>query len=150
MIRTIEKVLETVSVLLLVMLVLLISLQIFTRFIGSSFIWTEELSRYTLVYITFLGGALAYYKGEGLRITFLVDRFPDKVKKINNAVILILTIFLLLFTVYVSIKFTISLWDSKTTALQWDKGLIAMSLPIGFSLVLLKLIRECKGLLSAK
>lgn len=150
MIRKIEKILEVISVFLLVVLLLIISLQIFTRMIGSSFIWTEELSRYTLVYITFLGGALAYYKGDGLRITFLIDRFPDAIKKINNAVILLLSIFLLLFVVYASIKLTVEVWDLQTTALQWDKGLIVMSLPIGFTLVLLKLIRECKGMFMAK
>lgn len=150
MIKKIEKTLEIISVILLALLLIIITLQIVTRMIGSSFIWTEELSRYTLVYITFLGGALAYYKGDGLRITFIIDRFPATVKKVTNTIILFLSIFLLAFVVYTSIRLTIEVWDIQTTALQWDKGFIVLSLPIGCSLILLKLLRQCTSLFTAK
>lgn len=144
--KRIEKALEYITVVILAFLVIIVTLQIAARIFSISIMWTEELARYTLVYLTFLGAALAFYKGEGLRITILIDKFSLKIRKINDSLILLLTLCATIFVAYVSISLIQSLWDSPTAALRWSKGLITIILPVGFSLVALRIVKDVKTL----
>jgi TRAP-type C4-dicarboxylate transport system permease small subunit len=145
MIKKIEKTLEFINVLLIAGLVVVINLQIFSRLMNESLIWTEELSRFVLVYITFLGASLAFYKGENLRITMIIDNFSPKIKKLNDIVMFFLSSAIVMCLIYFSLLFTIEVWDTPSTALQWNKGLIMIVLPVGFSLILIKLLKEFKN-----
>lgn len=144
--KRIEKALEYITVVILAFLVIIVTLQIAARIFSISIMWTEELARYTLIYLTFLGAALAFYKGEGLRITILIDKFSLKIRKINDSLILLLTLCATIFVAYVSISLIQSLWDSPTAALRWSKGLITIILPVGFSLVALRIVKDVKTL----
>lgn len=47
-------------------------------FTNASFAFTEELSVYLVVVMTFVGAAGAFTRGHHLAITFLVDRLPTR------------------------------------------------------------------------
>lgn len=140
--KKIEKLLEVVTVILMAALVLIITLQIVSRMMNSPFIWTEELSRFALVYVTFLGAALAYYKGRDLRITMLIDRFPPSWRKINDTIIQIVNLILTAVLIYSSYHFAVEVWDTPLSALRWDKGLMLIVVPIGFALILIRQFRD--------
>lgn len=142
--KWIEKGLEVICVALLLLLVGVVTLQIFSRVLNLSIIWTEELARYALVYITFLGAALAYYKGEGLKITTLTEKFPKKLRIANEYLMGILTILVNIFVAYISISLINSLWDNPTPSLRWSKGMVTLILPVGFALILLKNVQELR------
>jgi TRAP-type C4-dicarboxylate transport system permease small subunit len=150
MMKRIEKILEFSSVFLMGIMALVVTVQIVSRLLHYSLIWTEELSRYTLVYITFLGAALAYYKGDGLRITILIDRFSPRFRKMNDIIMLVLSIILTLFLVFASSRLVVEIWNIPTPALQWYKGMIILVVPIGFSLVLIKLFKDLKKILPVR
>lgn len=139
---------ELIAVALLVLLVGTVTLQILFRLAGSPLMWTEELSRNLLVFATFLGAALAYYKGEGLRITFLIDKFPPKLRKANDLLMMVASLVLLLFVAVVNISFAIKMWDSATSALNWSKGLLTLVITVGFALILIRMISDLKKRLS--
>src|SRR5699024_3713179 len=84
MMKFIEKALEYVTIVFLAVLVVAVVLQIGSRMVNSPFQWTEELSRHALVYMTFLGAALAFYKGNGMKITTFTEKFPPFIQKINS------------------------------------------------------------------
>ncbi len=55
---------ESVVVVLMVVLVAALALQVFFRYVVQDpLVWSEELARYALVWITFLGAAVAYRHG---------------------------------------------------------------------------------------
>ena len=70
-----------VSVMLLIM-VAVIFLQVIFRFlIHSSLPWSEELSRYLLVWISFLGASIGVKRKSHIGVEFLVSLFPKGWKK---------------------------------------------------------------------
>ncbi|GCF16159.1 hypothetical protein Harman_40940 [Haloarcula mannanilytica] len=63
-------------------MILVVGLQILTRwvlgtFIGSSLPWTVNLSQMLLVYVTFIGAAVASGKREHISLDLLVSRLSD-------------------------------------------------------------------------
>jgi TRAP-type C4-dicarboxylate transport system permease small subunit len=142
--KRIEKLLENASILFLVLLTGVVTIQVFTRIVNHPFIWTEELSRYSLVYLTFLGGALAYYKGDGLSITYFIDKLPPKARKANDILLQVVSFVMLVFIMYASVLFMMKIWNTPTTALGWNKGLIFLVVPVGFALIMIKTFRNFK------
>ena len=68
---------EAVSVLLLLMLVGLVSAQVFMRYImDAPLTWSEEAARITFIWLTFIGAGLAFQRRENLRILLLPDALP--------------------------------------------------------------------------
>lgn len=62
-------------------MLLAITLQIIFRVFFDALTWTEELSRYLLVWSTFLGATLAYKRGMHISVTFCVNLFAKKMQK---------------------------------------------------------------------
>lgn len=48
---------------------------------NSALSWSEELGRYLLVWISFLGAGLATYRGSHIGISILFDRLPKKARQ---------------------------------------------------------------------
>jgi TRAP-type C4-dicarboxylate transport system permease small subunit len=60
-------------------LLVVMGVQIVLRyFFNSSLIWAEEVCRYLLIWVSFLGAALAYERGEVAAFTMLRDALPDR------------------------------------------------------------------------
>lgn len=75
-------------------------LEVVRRYIfGASFPWAEELVRYLLVWVTFVGGAAAFRKGNLVILDLVIGRLSEKVTTIlqivTNTAILAFLLFLL-------------------------------------------------------
>lgn len=85
-----EKILEKIQFLLklccsaiLVLMVAIVALQAFSRnFLDYSHVWVEELASICMVWIAFLGAAMAAATGSHTRIDILIRAFPEKVTKL--------------------------------------------------------------------
>ena len=85
-----EKILEKIQFLLklccsaiLVLMVAIVALQAFSRnFLDYSHAWVEELASICMVWIAFLGAAMAAATGSHTRIDILIRAFPEKVTKL--------------------------------------------------------------------
>lgn len=96
MFKTIKKILDrSLEVLIMVVvaiLVLDVSWQVFTRFIlKNPSTWTEELAIFLLVWVALLGSAVALNRGSHLGIDFLVNKLSLK-KKLCTEVFVFLCI----------------------------------------------------------
>ena len=75
MIKIIDKILSTTLMILMALMVLDVTWQIFTRFATASpSSWTEELARFLLIWIGLLGAAWAYRQRAHLGLSYLVDK----------------------------------------------------------------------------
>ena len=77
-----DRVVTAVALLLYTSMILVVGLQILTRWglgslIGSSLPWTVNLSQMLLVYVTFVGAAVASGKREHISLDLLVSRLSD-------------------------------------------------------------------------
>ena len=68
--------LEKVLITIFALLVLDVLFQVFSRYIlGTSFTWTEEFARFSLIWLTILGAAYLNGKREHLSMDFLYQKF---------------------------------------------------------------------------
>ena len=96
---------EFVVSVMLAALVLLLGMEVFSRFLlGKSFSWMEELCRYLFVWSSYIGVAIAVKHKEQLRILMLMDllkiRFPKLVRVLYVISELVFTVFCLLVFYY--------------------------------------------------
>lgn len=84
----------------IVAMTLFITLQIIFRVFFTALSWTEELSRYLLVWSTFIGASVAFKKGAHISVSFVMDMLPLKTRKALYV----------LSTVLMAIFFLVSVW----------------------------------------
>lgn len=84
----------------MIALIGVITLQIVSRVFFTSVSWTEEVARFLLIWITFLGATLAFHQGRHIAVTLLRDSLPPGLRRIVSGVGVIVTIaFLVTLTV---------------------------------------------------
>ena len=72
----VNKLLEWFLIVIFALLVLDVLFQVFSRYLlGSSFTWTEEFARFSLIWMTILGAAYLNAKREHLSMDFLYQKF---------------------------------------------------------------------------
>lgn len=78
----VNKCLEWFLIIIFALLVLDVLFQVFSRYIlGTSFTWTEEFARFSLIWMTILGAAYLNAKREHLSMDFLYQKFSETNKK---------------------------------------------------------------------
>ncbi len=133
----VDRVTGKVVVVLIIAMIITITLQILTRIFAQALTWTEELSRYLLVWSTFLGATLAYKRGLHISVTFVRDLFPKVVQK--GIVVLGVLVSLIFFFLAVWNGFNlISLQIFQVSpAMQVPMRWIYLGIPLGFFIMII-------------
>ncbi|WP_044895262.1 TRAP transporter small permease [Bacillus alveayuensis] len=88
-----NKIIGFLSVLILVVMSGVISIQVFSRFIlHNSIEWSEELARYLMIWLVFLAASLALRKHKLIGVEALTERLTPNVKRIFKTVVHIVNI----------------------------------------------------------
>ena len=67
---------------------LLVAVQVFFRYVlNHSIFWSEELARFLLVWLTFLGATVVYYRGVHASVDFLYERLGAGSKRAMNILV---------------------------------------------------------------
>ena len=126
-----------------IVLTVMLTLQVFSRFIlHHSWTWMEEFATIMFVWMIYLAISAAVTYRKHLRIDFLLDMMPFKVKKV---MLIISNVIFALFNVYISvIMFNVIklLGASKTTMLKIPQQLVYIVIPISLLLTVLRLIQD--------
>jgi TRAP-type C4-dicarboxylate transport system permease small subunit len=108
-IKKLNMVCATVSGIVLLFVAFSIFVDVFLRyFLNRPSIWITEVSTYLFLYIIFLGTAYALQQGAHINVTFFLDRFKAKTRRVIS---LMTSIFAMMFTL-------ILLW--QTAILTWE------------------------------
>ncbi len=122
----------------------IVSLEILGRgFLGFSLLWSEELSRYLLIWTAYLGAAAAVRDGSHIRVEFLLQLLPPRwahyVEMFDTALCLLFTLVL----VYAGYRLVedsrflgLSPTDSNLPVPIW---IFQSIVPLGFALMSLRL-----------
>ena len=88
LIKTLDYLLSRISILLMSVLVLSVLLQVFMRYIiGSPVTFTEELSRFLLIWLGLLTASYAYRQRLHLALDLLVHKLQGRRKVVLNIII---------------------------------------------------------------
>jgi len=96
------------SILVMIALLADVILQVITRYLFNSPLgWTEEIARYLLILLTFVGAPIAVRKNSNVSLDFLLTNAPPKVKNIFGLLSGITELVFCVFGIYLSWKMTI-------------------------------------------
>ncbi len=86
--RGLDRLVAFAVVALLVVMTIVTSAGVFWRYVmNDSLGWAEELGCYMLVWVSFLGAALATYRGTHIGIDVVYDRLPRWAKRLLNILV---------------------------------------------------------------
>ena len=140
-----EKCLKLSVFCLMLLLVFLVSIQVFSRYVlNNPTSWSEEAANFTQVFLVFLGGTLAIFRKRTLRITFFVDRLPPHLSAAIELVMKILILLFLITLVWCSFFAITRLHNQITPGLRLPKSILFVSVPLGGILMLIATLRELR------
>lgn len=140
-----EQLEEWVLIISFIALILLVFIQVLSRYvINFSFGWTEELSRYLLIWITWISASYAIRKQEHIRIDVVKKMLPASMQKgLEVIVVLLWSIFAAVLTVQgTKIVMTIKKTGQISASLEWPMWVMYLILPIGGLLMGIRLIQQ--------
>ncbi|WP_334139576.1 TRAP transporter small permease [Thermovirga lienii] len=113
---------------------------VFRYLLKNSVIWTEEVARYSLVWLVMLGAAGALTRGDHMAIDFLVPKFPGWLKKTSVFLRLTIQVIVLFVLIWYGAQSVRGTWHMKTMALGIPKAIVLMAVPLGMSILLVQLL----------
>ena len=131
---------EAILFLLVLSLLVLIALQVFTRYVMHAALpWTEEVARMALVWTVMIGAAVAMERNEHYAITLLSMRFRGT----TRAAVLIATNIIGLVFLFVLVRYGAAYMaaNMKTVyvSTQMSRGWVYLAMPVGATIMGLSL-----------
>ncbi len=123
---------EWTSVVSLLLMSILVSLQVLLRYVfGHALPWAEEAAVYMMVWMAFIGAAVALQRSEHMALNLFIDRLPPILKRVTRTIshLLILAFLLLLLFLGLQLAFTIS--GQRSAALGLNMFWPYLILPLG-------------------
>ncbi|OLN23057.1 C4-dicarboxylate ABC transporter permease [Domibacillus antri] len=109
---------------LAIMVVLVFGNVVLRYFFNSGITWSEEISRYLFVWLTFLGAIGAFKNKDHLGVDMLVRRLPNKMKKVVLVISELLMLFVLILVLDGSWKMTMLNLGSTAPATGMPMALV--------------------------
>ena len=128
-----------ITAVILLVMVVSVTLQIISRPLNLHIAWTEEVSTYSLIWMTYLGGIVCVIKGQHLCVDLFLARYTPRQRRVAHVFInLVITIFCaLMFAFGAKLCMSPIIINGRTPALGMSRLYIYLSLPIsmGCSLI---------------
>jgi len=147
-----EKILQVTLIILTGLILLIISYQVFGRYVlNKSPSWTEEIARILLVWICFLGSGLLVRNNRNIKLDLVVQKFfsPRTAKKLELGTEILIILFSLL-TLKLGTDLVLRNLRYTTEALHLPMIFFTLSVPLAsFNVVLFavgNVIRALPGL----
>jgi len=114
-----------------------VSLRYTTNF---SIVWAEEVARYLMVWMTFLGGGLALRTGGLVAITNLHDAVSEQPQRAIRAVVVLGLLAFFALMIWVGCSYALRMRFQMTPATRIPFSAIYAAMPIGFALMTVHLL----------
>lgn len=141
--KAIDRTVSSALVALTSVMVAVGATQVVSRYLfNNPLTWSEELMRYIFVWIVFLGTALGMRRKMHLRVSFLFDSLPPKVRFRLGQVNYCLVMLLMLVLVYESAILTWHVRDQLSPALRIPMSIPYSGMTVGSILILIYAVAE--------
>ncbi|PVA09094.1 TRAP transporter small permease [Pelagivirga sediminicola] len=112
-----------------------ITLQIVSRVLFTSVSWTEEVARFLLIWITFLGAALAWQEGRHLAVALLRDSLPDGPRRIVTGAAILVSIAFMVALAVIGVRYMNVQSFQKSPSLRVPMSYVYAVMPIAAALM---------------
>src|SRR5688572_27218331 len=122
----------TVLVLLLATMSVVVGWNVAGRYLtGNSLTWADEVARYSMIWLTFLGSGLALREGAHAAITNAQDALPTQGQLALRSAILVVMFSFFAFMVWVGIDYMNRMAIQKSAALRVPMKWVYAAMPAG-------------------
>jgi tripartite ATP-independent transporter DctM subunit len=113
-------------------------------FFTTSFLWADEVARFVLSIIAFVGGAVAYRRREHAFVRVLLNRCPVGMQRVCFALADIVALFISIVAGVASFEFIESSWSERTPIFQIPAATIGLPLTAGLALLVLYAVNHLR------
>lgn len=138
--KVINKILRFIVIIMLSVMSVVVFAQVLFRIVHLSIPWSEELSKYLLIWSTFLGAAICIRKGSLVGLEFLKNNMSEEKQKILQTILNLIVCAMLLFLINVGFWAVRRVWFQITPVLKLSMGLMYAAIPIGSVFMLINQI----------
>ena len=132
---------EILTIAFLGVMAVVMILQVASRYLfNAPLIWSEELTRFLFVWITFIGAGYGVKKHLHIEMEVVFNLFPKGMQKVVQIILNILAIVFYAYIIPYAIKFTASQYDIESTTLGISMSFLYVAVPIGCSFVVIRTI----------
>jgi TRAP-type C4-dicarboxylate transport system permease small subunit len=127
-------------IVLMGVMAVLVFTNVVTRYtLGVSIVWVEELTRYMMVWVGFLGSGLVLRLGAHIAVETFQDMLPaPAARALRWAIVALLGVTFAAMT-WLGLRYVGFAWEQQTPILQWGMGYVYLAIPIGSALMLVHL-----------
>jgi TRAP-type C4-dicarboxylate transport system permease small subunit len=127
--KTLEVILVTIVVL---QAVLLMASVLFRYLFNSPIIWGDEIVRYSLIWMTFVGAAMATKEKQHIQVDVIDTMLPKLGRKMANWFVDVVVVGFMVFLIYYGIRMTDFQRGMFGETLSWfSYAYVYVSIPIG-------------------
>lgn len=119
-----------------------VSLRYLTNF---SIIWAEEVARYAMIWMTFLGAGLALRQGAHVAITNLHDMLGARAQRVLRGLVCLLLLAFCAVMMWIGYDYMLRMRFQMTPATRIPFSFIYASMPLGFLLLIVHLALVVRG-----
>jgi TRAP-type C4-dicarboxylate transport system permease small subunit len=123
-------------------LAIVVFLQFFTRYaLNDPLAWTEEIARYLLTSVAFLGGSLAVRRQTHIHVEFLYLYFPRGLARVLSPLVDILRVSFFGYATWLCWKVTLIMRTQPMVVVDWPMSIIYGICTLGFVLMTARAIQ---------
>jgi TRAP-type transport system small permease protein len=120
-------------------LAFIVFLQFFTRYVlNDSLAWTEEIARYGLMAVTFVGAAMVTRKNSHIAVVLLTEILPSGPARLLRALIDLITLGFLALLAYFSVLIVQRMQFQRMTVIDLPMSLVYGAVAFGCFLMLFR------------
>lgn len=146
------KVVQTIVVLIVVLSILTVMLQVVNRYILTkisdiSIHFTDELSRYLMIWSAYLSIAMCLRDGSMARVDIVYGRLGEKAKYAMYYLTCIMTFALYFVIIRYGIQYAYVMRNFKTSMLKWPGNIVYSAPVVGATFLVLESVIEMIGVI---
>ncbi len=139
---TIEQLNKLLSALILLISLFLFMQVLFRYVFHFPLYWVEEVVKYLMIYVTTIGGGVAFYDSGHPRIIVFCNMLPQKIRPYYEIALRILILFFAGVFIFIGTRYALDNWWIATSALEIPYTWPYLALPIGGLVIFFILILD--------
>ena len=116
--------------------------QVIFRLTAGSLPWSEELARYLMIYMVYVGTSIGIKRGTHIAVEVIMDRCPPSLQKVVEILVDLMMIAAFVILCYYGMKIVNITMMQKSPAMQIKMGYVYMSMVLGGALMLLHCVNN--------
>ncbi len=129
--RIVEKIVRWIVIVLMLMMTVTVSLQItFRYFLNIPLGWSEELARFSFVWVSFFGASALMRVREHINVTVFVDNFPPRLRAVCVVLANLCALVFAYYFVVGGIALATNEWSQLAPAMEIPMGWVYLVIPV--------------------